>query len=169
MKNKKGNAQLQGLIISIVVIAIVLAVGLMVLVQFQQAAMVETKTATVVNETGAFLNRTGYLLSKSTSETFSNPAIVSAWNATDDTLIPVANYTLTASSIKNNTNLEYPDVLVTYTYKYYTKSSGYNSTGSIVTALTGIPTWISIIILVAIAGIILAAVLGLFGGKERSG
>ena len=168
MKNKKGFAQIQTLIMTIVVIAIVLAVGLMVLVQFQSAAMVETKTGTVTNES-CFLNRTGWTLAESNSETFSKPVIANAWNATDDTLIPPANYSLTNNIAKNATNAEYPEALVSYTYNYYTKSKGYNSTQSIVTALTGIPTWISIIILVAITGTVLAVLLGAFGGRERSG
>jgi len=94
MKNKKGFAQLQGLIMSIVLIAIVLAIGFVVLTQFQQ----------VIGTTGA------------------------------------------------------PNA-----------SAAYNATGAIITSLTTIPTWITILILVAIAGIVLSYLMGFFGGRQRAG
>lgn len=93
MKNKKGFAQLQGLIMSIVLIAIILAIGFVVLTQFQTTLGLQSANA----------------------------------------------------------------------------SAAYNSTGAIITALTTIPTWITILILVAIAGIVLSYLMGFFGGKQVAG
>jgi len=49
-------------------------------------------------------------------------------------------------------------------------SSEANATGEIITALATVPGWISILIIVAIAGIVIAYLMGWFGGgKKRRG
>lgn len=46
-------------------------------------------------------------------------------------------------------------------------STAYNATGEIVTALATMPGWITILIIVAIAGIVIAYLMGWFGGGRR--
>ena len=45
-------------------------------------------------------------------------------------------------------------------YSHYTPSAAYNSTGSIITKLATVPTWIGIIIIVALAFIVLSFFIG---------
>lgn len=47
-----------------------------------------------------------------------------------------------------------------------TTSAEYNATGDLITQLAGIPTWIGILILVAIFGIIIAYLMGYLGGNK---
>lgn len=48
-------------------------------------------------------------------------------------------------------------------------SAEYNATGDLIDELADIPTWIGILIVVAIAGILIAYLGGWFGGKKRLG
>lgn len=48
-------------------------------------------------------------------------------------------------------------------------SEEYNATGEMIEQLAGIPTWIGILILVAIFGIIIAYLMGYLGGNKMAG
>jgi len=72
----------------------------------------------VINETGGFLNSTGYTLSQSTKCNFRLPIITAAYNATDGSLIAPGNYSLTGNVLKNATDITWDDVLVSYNYTW---------------------------------------------------
>ncbi len=112
---KKGQVGgLQGFILSIITIAIVLAIGLIVLSELQ-----------IAEGTGNYCQAEG-------DTSF-------AWNS--------------SSMLCHNTS----DLSDTVTAKF---TAAYNSTGSIIEKMATIPTWIGIIIIVALAFIVLSFFIG---------
>jgi hypothetical protein len=133
-----------------------------------------TSSLSVTNETGAYINSTGYTLDAINSST-SNYALVSAFNATDNSSIGLGNITLSdAGVITNATATTWDDVLVSYTYDYsYSLGRVDSITGNVseglVTFFSSTGTIFSILIVVVIIlaiSIIIWAV-GRFGQQSE--
>lgn len=74
---------------------------------------------TQINLTGAFINTTTFTIPQASQLNFSGSVLViEAFNATDDTLIPEANFTMDAATgtITNATLAAYNDVILSYTW-----------------------------------------------------
>jgi len=113
-------------------------------------------SATVTNESGAYINSTGYTLANAGAYSFANPVIVSAYNNTDNIIILSGNYSISSTGVLTNaTTTTWADVNVTYTYNWYDRSSAFNAT-------IGLQTEISDN--VSIAGIVLTISLVVFVG-----
>ena len=110
MLKKAQIGGLQGFILSIVTVAVVLAVGLIILAELQVAE-----------------DSSNYCASNWTYNTSNNICV----NAVNDSQTASPGYTAT-----------------------------YNSTGNIITKLATVPTWIGIVIIVALAFIVLSFFLG---------
>ena len=81
-------------------------------------------TATVTNETGAWLNTTTYTVNGASTVGFNGGVTITGiWNYTGGAVIPVANYTLdsSAGTIVNATTSTYPSINISYTYNYKTE------------------------------------------------
>lgn len=117
-ENKKG--QLSGLgmaVLALVVAAFVLVLGLQLLNGFQ--SVTDDYTATAVNESGAFINVTGYTLARSSIVPgFSSPVIVTAINGSNGAVIPASDYVLVGNVLTNATAKIWQAVNVTYSYNY---------------------------------------------------
>lgn len=75
-------------------------------------------SGTVTNETGGYINTTGYTLlySTETDIAYTNVAII---NVSDNVTILAGNYTVSAAGVVTNaTAATYDDVLITYDYAY---------------------------------------------------
>lgn len=134
-------------------------------------------SATRVNETGAWLNGSGYPLAySSTIAGFSNPAIVVIINATDNATIASGNYTLSGNTLRNATAVVWGDVWVTYTYKYYTDQQRQlddiagNTSGGIVGFFSNInPVYAILAVLVIILVlIVLVRVVSVRGASQET-
>ncbi len=121
--------------------------------------VIHTPTYIVTNETGAYVNITGYTLSGYNSS-WSSMAITGVWNNTDDvgTLIVVGNYTLSDVGVLTNaTSFTWASTNLSYTYIYtYTEDTGKidnivgNVTDGLVTFFGSTGTIFSILIVVVI-------------------
>ncbi len=91
----------------------------------------------VDNETGAYLNQTGYQLT--TNSSISGWIIINLWNGTGAAeLIPAVNYSINGTGSVRNATIEVePDVNITYTYLYATPSTGKQNTNEVILNLTG--------------------------------
>ena len=155
---------------------IILTVIVLVIVSTLLAANLlgadDTTTNTVANETGAWLNSTGYTLANVNS---SNSAytITEVWaNATATAyLVPSANYTVSTGGVLTNATVipsatEYNDVNVSYTYIYSTdnvyevtsNAMGGNLTAGINNVSSKIPTILLIAAVVLLFGVIVLLV-----------
>lgn len=86
-----------------------------------------TYAGTVTNETGAYINATGYTLAEATTSGFSSPVLTALFNSTDNSTIGLGNATVSAVGVITNlTVANWDDVSVSYTYNYIANSARQN-------------------------------------------
>ena len=141
-------------IIGVVVIGITLVMAMFIAATIQDATY-EDSSATVTNETGAWLNGTTYTVDSSTETDFSGLVIVSAINTTDNTSIGTGNFTVSGAGFINASATTWDSIWVTYSYSYSGDTATSNASGDLVTSLSGGTAWITILIVVGFATIVL--------------
>jgi len=148
--SKKGQVGgLQGFILSIVTIAVVLAIGLIVMNEMRDVAK-EMNTNSVLNETIAdagTLTQAGELF-----------VGASACRNLSDQVPYTIGTDCNISSLGVVTSANGSTMSVDYTH--YDPSAAFNSSGTIITKLATVPTWIGIIIIISLAFIVLAFFIG---------
>ena len=144
---------LQGFILSIVTVAVVLAIGLIVISSLNTTTK-EMYTSSRPNESvasGSSLSQSSLFVSASACRNLtSNVLTVNGASG----LCNVSSSGVVTVDPANATGNVYVD------YSHYTPTAAYNSTSSLITKLATVPTWISIIIIVALAFIVLSFFLG---------
>ena len=84
------------------------------------AAGIQDLSATVTNESGAWLNSTTYTVDNAAVQGFSNLVITSAVNATNASqTIAVGNFTVSGTGFTNSTVSTWPTINFSYTYDYF--------------------------------------------------
>lgn len=117
-------------------------------------------SATVTNETGGYLNATGYTLTDSTVTGFSSPVITAIFNATDNAVIATGNATVTSAGVVTNSSATaYPTVLISYTYSYKGTATAAqraisNFTSGVDNVSSKVPTILLIAAVVLVLGIL---------------
>jgi hypothetical protein len=101
-----------------------------------------TYAGSVTNETGAYINTTGYTLTEASTSGFSSPVLTALYNATAGTAIGLGNATVSAAGVITNTTVtNWNNVSVSYTYNYIANSPQQNDLNSILsntsTGITG--------------------------------
>ncbi len=82
--------------------------------------ILEDSIGTVSNESGAYVNSTGYTLAQSSVRGFSNPSITGAINATSGVVISLGNISVSSNGIVTNASTyQWDNVNISYTYNYY--------------------------------------------------
>ena len=149
---RKGQVGgLQGFILAIVTVSIVLAIGLIVLSELRIATK-ELATSSALNESiasGGTLNAGGELFigaSGCRNATSSNLDLGLYCNVSS-----TGGVTVAPGNASGNVFID---------YTHYTPSAAFNSSGSIINQLATVPTWIGIIIIVALAFIVLSFFIG---------
>ena len=143
---------LQGFILSIVTVAVVLAIGLIVMNEMQTTAK-EMGTSSALNESvasGSSLNQGSLFVGASACR---NASMVTAELGVACNVSSAGVVSLNGSGFFGAEN-----AFVDYTH--YTPSAAYNSSGTIIAKLATVPTWIGIIIIVALAFIVLSFFIG---------
>ncbi len=157
---KKGQVGgLQGFILSIITVAIVLAVGLIILSELGTVAK-ELDTSSVLNESMVVSSSIGHVSQQGTL--FIGASAVRNESSTlgiTRTLIRSSDYNISSSgTLTLDGNMSDQTLFVDYTH--FTASGAFNATNSIITKLATVPTWIGIIIIVALAFIVLSFFIG---------
>ena len=157
---KKGQVGgLQGFILSIVTVAIVLAVGLIIISELGTVAK-EMGTSSVSNESMAISSNVGGV-SQGGSLFIGASAVrnESSFVGITRTLIPSSDYNISSvGTLTLDGNMS--DQILFVDYTHFTPSAAFNSTGTIITKLATVPTWIGIIIIVSLAFIVLSFFIG---------
>ena len=147
---KAQTGGLQGFILSIVTVSIVLAIGLIVLQELRTTTK-ELGTTTTFNESvagGSSVSQSGELFIGANA--CRNASMVTHTIGTTCNFTSTGGVTL-VSNFSGNGFID---------YTHYVASAAYNSTGSLITKLATVPTWIGIIIIVALAFIVLSFFIG---------
>jgi len=176
MKSKKAQlGTLQTIVIALIVIGIVLGIGFMVLDEYKDSVedQTATTTITVLNETVTSVTEKAQYLANNISTNgiycYNSMAIILVENATASLVIDSANYTARSNGsiqftgvdvLHNNTNWN-----VSYTFKR-DNSGACEGVTKTIDATKKIPTWLAIIVILAIVGILLAIVFRVLPGRQ---
>jgi hypothetical protein len=152
-------------------VGIILVAGIFISASVQDALETDiTSTGTVTNETGADINITGYTLDSASVTGFASPIITAIFNATDDAVILVGNATVSdAGVVTNATVTTWENVTISYTYTYPSieTSAASNASGDLVVSLSSGSAWITILVVVGFAIIILSILTSGFIGNSK--
>jgi len=167
MNNKAQIGNLQGIIVTLIVVGLVLGIGFYVLEQFQDQ--------TIKDGSETYTNA-----SNVTAHTFTTPRVVNdtnfkVYNST--ILVGAGNYSLTADSDGYITQIILTDAGntlfggedLTINFKYHT--SAYVGVGGTIDAVNKVPTWLGVLVILAVVGIIMAIVFTVLpkGGIGKGG
>lgn len=171
-ENRKGQSGLEGVLTGFVFVAAVLVLLVLLVYVFgsvHEGLETTAQSNTVTNESGAYVNETGYTLAgaSSTGEPRSY-SITIVHNNSDGIIITSGNYTLsTAGVLTNATVTTWEDVNVFYTYlnnsneQVAARDAQTNTTRAL--PLVGI-----LFIIIAIGALIGILIISLVGGRRRS-
>ena len=114
-------------LIGFILLAVLFGMQIMVFIfgSFSSADILEDVAQNVINESGGYINATGYTLAGALQSDFSGGAVVTtAHNVTDGTVILPGNYTVNSNTgvVTNATVTNYPDVNFTYTSLHKTEA-----------------------------------------------
>jgi hypothetical protein len=168
--NKKAQSLggLYGGILVVASIGILLALVMYILSSIGNSMQISNTIGTVVNETGGYVNQTGYTLVQSTlRDDFANPVITAVINATNNVTLLAGNYTLNGNSLVNASVVKWPNVKVSYTYTYSADTASSNATATMVDQFVDFLPWLGIILLVLAAGVVLFFVIRSFAGSDK--
>ena len=165
-----GNTQ--KFITGVVIVGVLLIAGIFIASSIQTALEEDvTLTATVSNESGAYINSTGYTLVGASTSGFSSPTLTLVLNATDNSTIGLGNITVSdAGVITNATTTVWSDVLISYTYNYPSveTSAASNASGDLITSLSNGSGWLTILIVVGFAVLVISFLTtGFDKGKDQ--
>lgn len=176
---------LTGLAVALVVIGLVIGIGFLILTEFEEELGVDT--ATVNNETLTAVTTTcSYPANNHTTADlwcYNSFTPVTVTNATDGVVINSANYTFQANTgciqAVSGSAFDGLNWNVTYTYQFGNNSEACAGIGETINATEEIPTWLALVVIIFIAGLILFIVFkvlpkltsegGSFGSMGSSG
>ena len=177
MKNKKGQiGGLVPLVTTLIIVGLLLGAGFMIIEKFRDDDSLKDTLATVSNETGGYINETGYTLTGASATAFNSVVITVVYNDTSgdsgvggyNWTVPSGNYTVSSSGVVTNATTEnYYNVTISYTYLY--GEGAWIGTNSTIEALTTVPDLLGLIILVAMIGIVLAIIFNVMPMGRVSG
>lgn len=179
-ENRKESLNLQKFIISVVLVGVVLILGIYISDVISNAIDEPLVSVTVLNESVTFTALdTPQLLSASSAKEFACTSLTHVANATNvGKSVEVANFTLTpactivnatkilgyaGSNVWNASNVQ----LVSYTYTYTNETVASTAGQSVVSALSTGTSWISILVVVGFATIILTMLTSGLGNAAR--
>ncbi len=150
-------SKLIGIITTILVATIILAVGIVVTQEFRETNIEsESESITLLNGTAVSLSQSGIRAS-----TFSLSNATVTLGSGNYTLSATAGTVTLTDNTYNNTNW-------TAAYDYGEDTAAYTATDASVDAFAEIPTWIPLIVIVVIASILLGLVFTVFGKKGET-
>jgi hypothetical protein len=162
---------LQKFIISVVIIGVTLILGIYISDTIGNAVDNPNTPVSVANETGAWINSTTYVVDHYTKEDFAALTITALYNSTNissPTVIGLGNITMIGTTgFKNATARLWNNVWVSYTYTYTAQTNASEAATEVVEALATGTSWISILVVVGFATIILTMLTSGLGGAVR--
>ena len=152
MKFGKQDKGVAGLTILLSIVTTLFVMGLLVMIfslmggEMQDATYTSTTTS-VVNESGAYVNATGYTLANygAFNGVYSIDAV---YNATDGVLVDTNRYALASGVLTNATTLNWADANVSYSYTYDATNGATNVMNDTTTSIATVTDWFPIFIVI---------------------
>jgi len=152
---------LKGFILAIVIIGLTLVIGIYVASTMQDNFKTTGENNNYVNETTTAVTHFGVNLTAYDELASSCSSTAICVNATDDYLIPSGNYTLGTNCLLTYIGLEDTGGFnnsvwdCSYSYTFTNESRASTASGTLVTSLSGGSSWITILVIVGFAVIVL--------------
>lgn len=172
--NKKGQiGNLQGIITVLIVVGILIGVGFLVLEQFESdlsdtvTTVTGEQTTTAVTGPGVYLANN---ISTSGIRCYNDFVVVSVLNSSGEAIsIAAGNYSYSSDGkIWSLTSGVYNNTFWNVTYTYESGDDACKGVQDTITATKKIPTFLPIIVIIAVVGIILAVVFGALKFSDRN-
>ena len=163
VKDKRGMTigDLYPVILIIATVAILLAILMMVMTEWQGVTNVDTNTTTNETVTNTEFSTSDPVDGYDTLCGFADFTVITVYNESDDVIMASGNYTVDADAgTITNTSTKDGDWLVIYTASY--GGSDCEAMDDIITDFTDFVPWIGIILLVIAAAIVLGVVISSF-------
>jgi len=161
MDNKKGQiGNLQGIILTILIVGILLGTGFLVFNELKNQTddytiTITDETLTSVTETGKYVD---YNYTTSSIDCFNGVTFSAVENATGGETIAAGNYTTTTNGLIQSIGGSYNNTNWNVTYSYAHGREGCSAIETTTDAIGVIPSWLTIIIIITIVGILLVIV-----------
>ena len=164
MKKKSIIGPIVSVFVLILVIAILSGLTFLFVAQLKTNAMdTSTKaTFTVLNESDAWINNSGYTVTRYNEPSFTSISVTNIVNASDNKTIASGNYSVSNSGIITNASaVVWTTVKVSYTYSAIAGDAriAYESINTTEAAGATLTTYLSLIFLAVIFGAVLTLVL----------
>lgn len=162
---KKGvMPEVIGLFVLVLVVAVIAGMTFLFTASLKTQVQNSSPQATyrIGNESG-WLNSSGYILSNTSKLGFNSPAILIVLNNLTNpgaTTIPALNYSISSAGVLTNaTPANISTVFISYTYSSIENLNGYTAVNSTEAAGAGIVTYLPLLFLAMIFGVILTVTL----------
>lgn len=158
-KKKAQIEQLQGLIITLVIVGMVLVVGFLIFAQTKTQVVSMISTGTAGNESYTYANATLAALTYSPTAAADTVVCTEVYNDTANAvIIGYGNWSCdnTGLTVTADHHVFASTLYVDYTYK--TADYAYNSTNTVQNATQDIPGWLPIFIVVVIGALLIGLV-----------
>lgn len=162
----KSSLNLQKFIISVVIVGITLILGIYISSTLGTQLDAPNYPVTIINESG-YINSSGYTLSGASALDFGGLSITYLINSTSNGSISAGNYTITNGVIRNATAKVWQTVKITYTYTFTNSTEASEAAVNVTSALSTGTSWISILVVVGFATIILTLLTSGLGSASR--
>lgn len=155
MTNFNQNNDMGKFVLAVLVIGLTLVFGIYIS-SILATTFDTTTTANVANETGARINGTGYTVANANAAGFRSFSITQARNGSSGLAIASGNYTYTQSGLISNASaVQWNNVHLTYVYVYDLNTTSSEAASDLVNSLASGSSWVTILIVVGFAVIVL--------------
>ncbi len=176
MEFKKGIPlnQAFGAVLMLVLIGVLVIIAIFLFVTLGDSFT--DVSASVTNETEAWINQSGYTLAAAGSINFNSPSISALWNATDNGTgsynysIALTNVTVSDAGVMlNASDLNYENVSVSYSYLWGGEAG--LATNTMVVQFGNFPVLVGLIGTIIFLGLVIGVLVAsfAFGGRRGSG
>ncbi len=166
MANEQLN--LQKFIVSVVIIGITLILGIYINSTVGEQLEATNYPVSIVNESNAFINGSGYTVAGATRPDFAGFSVTRITNTTDGVIVSTGNYTvLPTGKVVNSTARLWTNVRVTYSYTFTNSTPASEAALNVTNALATGTSWISILVVVGFATIILTMLTAGLGSSMK--
>lgn len=170
MESKKSIqlSQAFGAVLTLVLVAVLVIIAIVIFVQLA-TSFAGTDSVTVTNESGGYINTTGYTLNAAGNCSFGDLSILSAINTTSSAAIPVANITATSAGVITNATA-YTLEAASFTYSYTWGSSACDASENMTSEFGNYTSLIGLVGTIIFLGLVIGILVTAFafGGRRET-
>ncbi len=168
MITKKKGIELNQAFSAVLVVVLVAVLVIIGIFLFDILGDTFVNTAvTVTNESGAYINATGYTLDNAAVCNFNTPVITTIYNASDGVVITSGNYTVSSVGVLSNiTATNWADVNASYIYNWGGEAC--EASDNMITQFANYPALIGLVGTIVFLGLVIGILVAsfVFGGRE---